>query len=67
MADALISFLIEQLASTAFEQIKGNVRLVLDVEKDVNQLTKSLKKIHAVLKDAEKRRVKEAVVQEWLD
>ncbi|KAK9923415.1 hypothetical protein M0R45_031836 [Rubus argutus] len=67
MADALISFVIDQLASTAFEQIKENVRLVLDVEKEVEQLTKSLKKIHAVLKDAEKRQVKEAVVQEWLD
>ncbi|KAK9923418.1 hypothetical protein M0R45_031837 [Rubus argutus] len=67
MVDALISFVIDQLASTALEQIKENVRLVLDVEKEVEQLTKSLKKIHAVLKDAEKRQVKEAVVQEWLD
>ncbi|KAK9923459.1 hypothetical protein M0R45_031877 [Rubus argutus] len=67
MADALISFLIEQLASSAFEQIKENVRLVLNVEKEVHQFTESLKTIQAVLKDAENRRVKEAVVQDWLD
>ncbi|KAK9923199.1 hypothetical protein M0R45_031630 [Rubus argutus] len=67
MADALISFLVEQLASTAFEQMKEKVRLISDVENEVDQLTKSLKKIQAVLKDAEKRQVKEAVVQEWLD
>ncbi|KAK9923347.1 hypothetical protein M0R45_031771 [Rubus argutus] len=67
MADALISFLIEQLASTAFEQMKENVRLVLDVEKEVDQFTQSLKTIQAVLKDAENRRVEEAVVQDWLD
>ncbi|KAK9923427.1 hypothetical protein M0R45_031846 [Rubus argutus] len=67
MADALISFLIEQLASTAFEQMKEKVRLILDVENEVDQLTRSLKQIQAVLKDAEKRQVKEAVVQVWLD
>ncbi|KAK9943109.1 hypothetical protein M0R45_008728 [Rubus argutus] len=67
MADALISFVIDQVASTAFEQIKENAILVLDVEKHVGQFTESLKTIQAVLKDAEKSRVKEAVVQDWLD
>ncbi|KAK9923432.1 hypothetical protein M0R45_031851 [Rubus argutus] len=67
MADALISVLIDQLASSAFEQIKENVRLFWEVEKEVDQFTESLNTIQAVLKDAEKRQVKDAAVQEWLD
>ncbi|KAL6144645.1 hypothetical protein ACLB2K_055336 [Fragaria x ananassa] len=67
MAEALISVLLEQLASITYEHIRGNVRLILDVEKEVAEFTSNLKAIQDVLKDAEKRQVKEAVVQDWLD
>ncbi|KAK9923497.1 hypothetical protein M0R45_031913 [Rubus argutus] len=67
MITALISFLFEQLAPTALDQLKDKARLVSDVEKEVEQFTESLKTIQAVLKDAEKRQVKEAGVQDWLD
>ncbi|PRQ51037.1 putative P-loop containing nucleoside triphosphate hydrolase, leucine-rich repeat domain, L [Rosa chinensis] len=67
MADALISVLLEQLASLTYELIKGQVTLVLDVEKDVAEFINNLRAIQAVLEDAEKRQVKEAVVRDWLD
>ncbi|PRQ51031.1 putative P-loop containing nucleoside triphosphate hydrolase, leucine-rich repeat domain, L [Rosa chinensis] len=67
MAEALISVLLEQLSSITYEYMRAKVRLILDVEKDVAEFTSNLKAIQAVLKDAEKRQVKEAVVQDWLD
>ncbi|KAK9901939.1 hypothetical protein M0R45_001810 [Rubus argutus] len=67
MADALISVLLEQLASITYEQIKGKVRLVLDVENQVVEFTSNLKAIQALLVDAEKRQVKEATVRDWLN
>ncbi|XP_062013278.1 putative disease resistance protein RGA4 [Rosa rugosa] len=66
-AEALISVLLDQLGSITYERMRGKVRLILDVENEVAEFTSNLKAIQAVLKDAEKRQVKEAVVQDWLD
>ncbi|XP_034208097.1 putative disease resistance protein RGA3 [Prunus dulcis] len=67
MADALISVLLRQLASIAYQQIENEVRLDFDVEKEVAQITSNLKAIQAVLEDAQKRQVKEAIMRDWLE
>ncbi|XP_070674897.1 putative disease resistance protein RGA4 [Malus domestica] len=67
MADALISTLLEKLASTAYEYVAEEVKLVLNVKKEVEECSRNLKAIRAVLEDAEQRQVKEANVRDWLD
>ncbi|KAK9929842.1 hypothetical protein M0R45_026919 [Rubus argutus] len=67
MADALISVLLEQLASVVYEHTKEAVTLVLNAEKDVESFSSKLKDIQAVLEDAEKKQVTEASVGRWLE
>lgn len=66
MAEALVSFLEEQLGSIAYQQVEQKVRLVVNVKKEVATLTLNLEAIQAVLEDAERRQVKEATVRRWL-
>ncbi|CAL8997686.1 unnamed protein product [Prunus brigantina] len=67
MADALISMLLERLASTTYEYIQGELKHVLNVKEDVKKITGTLEVIQAVLEDAEQRQVTEATVKIWLD
>ncbi|KAM2020887.1 hypothetical protein ACFX16_042973 [Malus domestica] len=67
MADGIISTLLDRLASTVYEYVDGEVRLVLDAKKDVEEFAGNLRAIQAVLEDAEQRQVKEAGVRIWLD
>ncbi|KAM5578417.1 hypothetical protein ABKV19_008634 [Rosa sericea] len=67
MAEALVSFLVEQLGSIIFQQVEQNVRLVVNVREEVATLTLNLETIQAVLADAERRQVKEANVRCWLN
>ncbi|PRQ50563.1 hypothetical protein RchiOBHm_Chr2g0134631 [Rosa chinensis] len=67
MAEALISVLLEQLASITRQQVQQQVKLVVDVKKEVAKLTHNFQAIEAGLKDAEERQVKEASVKLWLD
>ncbi|XP_040369372.1 putative disease resistance protein RGA3 [Rosa chinensis] len=67
MAEALVFFLVEQLGSIIFQQVEQNVRLVVNVEKEVRNLTLNLEAILAVLTDAERRQVKEDSVRRWLN
>ncbi|ONI35605.1 hypothetical protein PRUPE_1G545300 [Prunus persica] len=67
MADALISVLLERLASTTYEYIEGGVKLVLNVKEDVETFTRTLRVIRAVLEDAEQRQVTDQAVKIWLD
>ncbi|XP_040363528.1 putative disease resistance protein RGA3 isoform X1 [Rosa chinensis] len=67
MAEALISVLLEQLASITRQQVQLQVKLVVDVKKEVENLCHNFQAIEAVLKDAEERQVKEASVKLWLD
>ncbi|PRQ20454.1 putative P-loop containing nucleoside triphosphate hydrolase, leucine-rich repeat domain, L [Rosa chinensis] len=66
MAEALISVLLEQLASVVYKHTNEAVKLVLDAEKDVKSFSSKLKAIQAVLEDAEKKQVMEASVGDWL-
>ncbi|XP_062007886.1 putative disease resistance protein RGA3 [Rosa rugosa] len=67
MAEALVSFLVEQLGSFIFQHVEQNVKLVVNVKKEVVNLTLNLKTIQAVLADAERRQVKEDSVRRWLN
>ncbi|XP_034208089.1 putative disease resistance protein RGA3 [Prunus dulcis] len=67
MAEALISVLIEQLASIIQKQVQQEVRLVVGVEKEVAKLTSNFKTIEVVLNNAEERQVKEVDVRQWLE
>ncbi|XP_021813075.1 putative disease resistance protein RGA3 [Prunus avium] len=67
MADALISMLLERLASTTYEYIEEGVKLALNVKEDVEKFTRTLQVIRAVLEDAEQRQVTDQAVKIWLD
>ncbi|XP_062008077.1 putative disease resistance protein RGA3 [Rosa rugosa] len=67
MAEALISVVLEQLASITRQQVQQQVKLVVDVKKEVANLNDNFRAIKAVLKDAEERQVKEDSVKLWLD
>ncbi|PRQ20540.1 putative P-loop containing nucleoside triphosphate hydrolase, leucine-rich repeat domain, L [Rosa chinensis] len=66
MAEALISVLLEQLASVVYQHTNEVVKLVLKADKDVKSFSSKLKAIHGVLEDAEKKQVTEARVRDWL-
>ncbi|XP_024170787.1 putative disease resistance protein RGA1 isoform X2 [Rosa chinensis] len=66
MAEALISVLLEQLASVVYQHTNEVVKLVLNADKDVKSFSSKLKAIQAVLEDAEKKQVTEASVGDWL-
>ncbi|XP_008385024.3 putative disease resistance protein RGA4 [Malus domestica] len=67
MADAIVSPLLEKLASTTYQYVAGEVKLVLNVKKEVEEFAWNLQAIESVLEDAERRQMKEANVQNWLD
>ncbi|XP_068310983.1 putative disease resistance protein RGA3 [Pyrus communis] len=67
MADAIVSMLLERLASATFHYIEDEVKNVLNVKKDVQEFTSNLIAIQAVLQDAERRKVEEERVRNWLD
>ncbi|XP_021813059.1 putative disease resistance protein RGA4 isoform X2 [Prunus avium] len=67
MVEALISVLLERLASVTYHHIEDEVRFVLDAKKEVEEFAAHLEDIRAVLEDAEQRQVKEASVRNWLD
>ncbi|KAK9901057.1 hypothetical protein M0R45_002295 [Rubus argutus] len=66
MAEALVSFLVEQLGSITYQQVEQKVRLVVNVKKEVTTLTFNLEAIQAVLADAEMKQVQQATVRRWL-
>ncbi|KAL5822592.1 hypothetical protein ACOSQ4_020492 [Xanthoceras sorbifolium] len=67
MAEALLSVIMEQLASIIHQQTEGGIRLLLGVEGDVQKLNSNFQAIRAVLNDAERRQVKDETVRDWLD
>ncbi|XP_021808231.1 putative disease resistance protein RGA3 [Prunus avium] len=66
MVEALVSVVLEQLVSITRKQIEEEVRLVVNVDREVENLVFHFNAIQAVLQDAEERQVKEANVRNWL-
>ncbi|CAB4297747.1 unnamed protein product [Prunus armeniaca] len=66
MAEALVSVVLEQLISITRKQIEEEVRLVVNVDREVENLIFHFNAIQAVLQDAEERQVKDARVKNWL-
>ncbi|RVW83198.1 putative disease resistance protein RGA4 [Vitis vinifera] len=67
MADALVSIVLERLASVLEQQIRQQVTLVVGVEIEVDNLKSTLQSIRAVLGDAEKRQFTDELVKVWLE
>ncbi|PON60514.1 LRR domain containing protein [Trema orientale] len=63
----LVSALVNQLVSLAFQRVEEEVRLVQGVEEDARKLKSNLEAIQAVLEDAEKRQLADLSVRNWLD
>ncbi|KAF6140536.1 hypothetical protein GIB67_035563 [Kingdonia uniflora] len=62
MADALISVVVEQLAPFLLGKLKEEVKLVLGAPEDVQELHDTFDNIRDVLDDAEKRHVKNVLL-----
>ncbi|XP_034695284.1 putative disease resistance protein RGA3 [Vitis riparia] len=62
MADALLSIVLERLASLIHQEVS----LVVGVDTEIQSLTDTLQVVRAVVADAEKRQVKEELVKVWL-
>ncbi|CAN6682496.1 unnamed protein product [Malus baccata var. baccata] len=67
MADGIISMLLDRMASATYEYVDGEEKLVLNINKDIEEFAGNLEAIQAVVQDAEQRQFKEASVRIWLD
>ncbi|KAF9610770.1 hypothetical protein IFM89_024626 [Coptis chinensis] len=67
MAEAIVSTVIDQLASVIGKELEHEVRLVVGVRKEVKKLETKLTLIRAVLEDAEKKEIHENAVKIWLE
>ncbi|XP_043694556.1 putative disease resistance protein RGA3 [Telopea speciosissima] len=66
MVDAIVSSVIQQLGVIIQKEIEQEVRLIIGVEKDIEDLSTTFTTIRAALKDAEDRQFKDASVRVWL-
>ncbi|XP_031248253.1 putative disease resistance protein RGA1 isoform X2 [Pistacia vera] len=67
MAEALVSIVLDQLASIGHQRVGGRIRLIAGVEQEVEKLQSNFVAIQAVVADAENRQLKENVVRDWLE
>ncbi|GKV19449.1 hypothetical protein SLEP1_g29710 [Rubroshorea leprosula] len=67
MADAIVSFVLDQLTTTIVDKASEEVELLVDVEKEVTKLETNLRLIDTFLRDAEEKKRTDGLVKEWLD
>ncbi|XP_004307506.1 PREDICTED: putative disease resistance protein RGA3-like isoform 3 [Fragaria vesca subsp. vesca] len=67
MAGALVDVLLERLATLARDEVEQELKLVVGVKQELQNLTLKLEAIRAVLEDAEQKQVMEASVKLWLN
>ncbi|KAK9231674.1 hypothetical protein WN943_021913 [Citrus x changshan-huyou] len=67
MGEAIVSTILEKLASILVEQTAAEVRLISGAEEKVKNLHRRFHLIKAVVEDAEKRQMKENAVRVWLN
>ncbi|GLT62759.1 hypothetical protein SLA2020_353690 [Shorea laevis] len=66
MAEAIVSAILQQLVTIVAEEARQRVRLLADVEDDVERLRHNLEAIRAVLEDAEERKRSDPLIKRWL-
>ncbi|PRQ59086.1 putative P-loop containing nucleoside triphosphate hydrolase, leucine-rich repeat domain, L [Rosa chinensis] len=66
MAAALVDVLLERLATLALDKVERELKLVVGVKQEIQNLTLKLEAIQAVLEDAEQRQEMQASVKLWL-
>ncbi|XP_050207403.1 putative disease resistance protein RGA3 [Mercurialis annua] len=66
MADALVSAILQQLAQIIDRELRQEVKLVVGVDTEIQNLSSLFKAIQAVLEDAERRQMKEIAIKNWL-
>ncbi|GLT78441.1 hypothetical protein SLA2020_499770 [Shorea laevis] len=68
-AEAIVSTLLENLASIALDEIDKEVRCIINVHREVENISSNFRAIQAVLEDAERQQVEKqkAGVRDWLD
>ncbi|GKV07203.1 hypothetical protein SLEP1_g19001 [Rubroshorea leprosula] len=66
MADALVSDILGQLATIISKEAEREVKLVTDVEKEINKLSSNLESIQTLLQDVEERQIKDRSIRNWL-
>ncbi|KAF9610065.1 hypothetical protein IFM89_019905 [Coptis chinensis] len=66
MAEAILSAVLDQLASLIRNEVEQKVRLVVGVREELNTLDTHLTLIKAVLEDAEKKEIHDKAVKVWL-
>ncbi|GLT56390.1 hypothetical protein SLA2020_294330 [Shorea laevis] len=67
MADAIISFVLDQLKTTIVDKASEEVGLLVGIEEEVRKLERNLRLINTVLRDAEEKKRTDDLVKEWLD
>ncbi|KAF9612095.1 hypothetical protein IFM89_038074 [Coptis chinensis] len=66
MAEAILSVVLDQLTSFIRNEVEQEVRLVVGVREELNNLHTHLTLIKAVLEDAEKKEIHDNAIKVWL-
>jgi hypothetical protein len=62
LASSVLNLVSHQIS----EVIGGQIKLQLDLDKDLKKMKMALESVEAVLKDAERRSIQDAAVRLWL-
>uniref|UniRef100_A0A2N9I9U1 Disease resistance N-terminal domain-containing protein n=1 Tax=Fagus sylvatica TaxID=28930 RepID=A0A2N9I9U1_FAGSY len=66
MADAIVYDLLKQLASITTQQAKEEIKLIVGVDEEVQELKHKLRIIQVMLDNEEERQLKQHVENHWL-
>ncbi|XVF78407.1 hypothetical protein PTKIN_Ptkin14bG0129800 [Pterospermum kingtungense] len=67
MAESLISVFLDQLFSITSQQATQQLKLVIGIDEEGDNLTSNLQAIKAVLEDAEEKQLKDKALKNWLE
>lgn len=67
MGDALISQIFEQFTMVTRQKIEKEYRLVVGVEKEIDNISMKLHLVQGIIENAERRQVSDPIVKLWLE